>query len=239
MGKQRSRTCGGDYEQLGEELREVLRRVQTQLEERVRHSVQKLREELRSHFQSMDELLVQQHEVFRSALEELVVEESSFTCGEQDIIGSNILEKILESVQHIEEGTGEEHVCEHLEHLPVAVATCSADIIEPELEIEVWKLADHVYFDAMLDRRTGNPIGLAVRQDDTERLRVFVVEPGLNATAEWNTSVSRAEKSIEPGDVIVSVNGLTDPSSIITECKKCELLCMRVAKPLDPEGESE
>lgn len=234
-GKHRSRTCGSEYEQLGEELRQVLRRVQTQLEERVLRSVQKQREELRTHFQSMDNVLLQQHEIFRRALEELVVQESTFTCGEQEITGSTLLNELLETVK---ECPAEEPVHEKEEQVPNG-AHCVASTIEPELE-EVLELADHICFDALLDRRSGYPMGIAVRQDvDTQRLQVFLVEPGINATNEWNNSITSSQNPIEVGDVIMSVNSCTDLTSIMAECKKCDFLRLRVAKPVDFDGESE
>eukprot|EP00450_Noctiluca_scintillans_P008857 CAMPEP_0194485998 /NCGR_PEP_ID=MMETSP0253-20130528/6809_1 /TAXON_ID=2966 /ORGANISM="Noctiluca scintillans" /LENGTH=146 /DNA_ID=CAMNT_0039326031 /DNA_START=1 /DNA_END=441 /DNA_ORIENTATION=- len=81
-------------------------------------------------------------------------------------------------------------------------------------------------YGADLDRRSGNKLGLAVKQNPhTKLLQVMSVEGGDTAADVWNAEFGKDhEDTLRTGDFILSVNSYRDLCGIVLECKKTALL---------------
>lgn len=72
-------------------------------------------------------------------------------------------------------------------------------------------------FRAVLDRRSGQSLGIAVRKEG-KMLQVKALEGGSSAAAVWNTSAA-LEHDVRLNDWIISVNGHTAVGAIVAQCR--------------------
>lgn len=85
------------------------------------------------------------------------------------------------------------------------------------------------HFEVELDRGTGKRLGLAVKQDKHRNLlKIMSVDGDDTSTADWNRE--HPESPLKQGDFISSVNSVTDVGGIMLECKKPQMLRLRVQR---------
>ena len=86
-------------------------------------------------------------------------------------------------------------------------------------------------FEVRIDKSAGRRMGLAVKQNaEVQMLQIMSVEPGDTAAFDWNEA--NPEVNVRRGDFILSVNDRENMAGIVFECKKPQMLVVRLQRSL-------